>query len=227
MKLKYLIILNLIILIYTLFCKGNSNYKLYENGKAKFFFMYNFDKFIVYENYDNLGSSEKLDIVIQVDEISKIDEIAPYRLDKGSAIEEMKSLEKGKIGSGIDRAHDIELVKIDDIYGEIITVLTRDSIEDIFFERRLLFFNNNCRIIITLFGANDKIINANSIFFSYDKGSKTYSWLDKKGSNCFTDFFNSIKKLDKESPVVIWFNSIYEITKEIKINNSIVFFNKN
>ena len=218
MKVKLFIIFYLLIIIINSCSQGNLNYKLYKNKDAKFSFKYSSKKFTIYESYDNIKSNGKFNIVIQIDPISKLYDHAPYGFDKETALLEMKSLEKGKVGSGIDVAQDIELVKIGNIYGEIITVLSRHSIEDISFERRLLFFNNNYRIILTVYGNDKKIIDSMPNFFSYDKESKSYSWIDKSGSDSVTDFFNSIKKVDKGNPVVIWFNSIYDIIEKIKLN---------
>jgi hypothetical protein len=218
MKKLFFILLNLTLILFSSYDQDNKGMKIYKNEKANFYFSYMPDKFIISNSYDETKSNDKFNIVIEIDEISKIENDVPFGYDRKTSILEKENLENGKKGKGIDVNKDVELVKFENIYGEINTILSRDSIEDITFERKLLFFNNNYRVIITVYGNVYKIINAMPSYFNYNKSSKIFSWVYKKNGSNFQEFIDTIKK-SNNNYATLWFNSIRDILNEIKINN--------
>ena len=64
----------------------------------------------------------------------------------------MVDLEKGIIGKAFNSSNDLELVKIDKGYGKINSGLSGSGIEDVNFQRSLLFYHINQRIVIYFFG---------------------------------------------------------------------------
>jgi len=151
----------------------------------------------------------ELTLYITAEKIDSLQDEAPLGYGRLNALEDIQALEKGEYGVDVDFDSNKKVAKIDNKYAKDFVVFTRFEVCDVTFERKLVFYNNNYRVILTLRGPKNQIIESLPEYFKYDElncgNSKIWDF-DKQD-----DFYNDL--IEKKSSTVAqnWFDTFDQI----------------
>jgi len=145
--------------------------------------------------------------------VTHIDDLEYPGFGKEEALNNIEELNKGEYGEEFDWPLKLskKVIRVGNKNMQGFMVLGRFEVCDVVFERRLIFYNNNYQIEITLRGDKDKIVESMSQYFKidnlncqddkiwdFDKQNEFYQNLsDGKGSVVAQEWFDSFDEMVK------------------------------
>ncbi|PJE59970.1 MAG: hypothetical protein COU85_00770 [Candidatus Portnoybacteria bacterium CG10_big_fil_rev_8_21_14_0_10_44_7] len=184
---------------------------IYEDAAAGFSVKYP-------ANVSLAASDTTADLRLTV-EATKIDNLDSPMYSQAAALNNQAALALGQYGQDVDWPLNTskKVASLDNgINAQEFMVLGRFEVCDVVFERRLLFFNHDSQIVITLRGPQAKIVAAMPEFFRTDP------------QNCFeekiwdfdrqAEFYQQLSAGQAPADAQEWFDAFDQIVKTIKIN---------
>ncbi|MCD4760636.1 hypothetical protein K8R42_01940 [bacterium] len=210
------------------FLEDTSDWQTYTDQAAGFSLQYPKNLFI---NELNHATDEKSTLFITVEAIDDLPEAAPFAMGKESAIEDRALLSQGQFGitNYGGREYTQDVLSIDNHYVKIFTGFGVLEICNVEFSRRLIFYNNDYRVYISLIGPANKIKNSMSSYFDAppndcDPNSThldepiLYSIWDYSNENIREDFYNTLIIGNGSDVAQEWFDIFDQIVNSIEIN---------
>jgi len=146
---------------------------------------------------------------IAVQKLSDIPEDLPFFGGRNYALEEKARLEKGE-GDNI--------IKVGSLNAQVTMTFTHLEVCGVYFIRTLTFYPGEYKVVLSLNGPKNKIIESMPEFFKVDSANcgTNKSWdLDK-----VSDFGNTLAQRNGKGISQEWFNTFDSIVKTIVINKS-------
>ncbi len=185
----------------------NDLWPVYENQKTGLFL--NYPSNVTLKKEDEKQVGDELSLRIEVIEIDEIEDLMGY--DKESSLQNMESLKNGEYGKEVDFSLEAsrEIRNLGDVNAQDFVVLGRFEVCDVTFERKLMFFRNDQRIIFTVKGDKDSIIESmpeyfekneencgDELIWDFEKQDQFYlDLVSGKGSDIAQEWFNSFEKV--------------------------------
>lgn len=151
----------------------------------------------------------------------KLDTLYEMSMGYGSkfAIEDRDKLSQGRLGGLIDWPdwpfdESKSVVKISNKFGKVFSVFMRFEVCDVTFERMLIIYKDNYRIILTLHGVKDKIMSSMTEYFKVDRencGESIKVWDSEK----MTEFYQVLENGKGGKIAQAWFDGFNSIIRTI------------
>lgn len=137
--------------------------------------------------------------------------------DRETALEDRQALSEGNFGEAIDWPLEAskKVRKINNKYAKDFLVLIRFHIEDVAFERKLIFYNDGYQTVVTLFVAKDNVTSSMPQYFkTQETGEGEWSsWdLDR-----IDDFYKALTEGKGSSVAQEWYDTFDKIVETIVI----------
>jgi hypothetical protein len=189
------------------------DWKIYRDDKAGFMLQY--PPTVKLDQQDLGDKDNEEDILsISVESIDSIPEDLPLGMGRASALADKAALEKGVAQTVGDFAASDALVRIGNMYNARMTsILSRFEICSVIFSRKIVFYPNNFRVMISLSGSEKTIIPSMPEFFTVDKtncGSNTMWNRDRMG-----EFMPILAKGQGKGAGQAWYDTFSAIAKTI------------
>lgn len=193
-------------------------WQIYEDKQAGFSLKYPY--MVVLDGEEDLN----LDV-----EVTKIDNLDYPGFDKADVLEDVQALKNGQVTENSGEYWGLSLsekvISLGDLNGQEFMVLSRFEVCDVTFERKLLFYKNGYRVLITLEEKKSNIVDnlpqyftvnedncGNEIIWDFDKQDQFYKDLVAgKGFFTIQEWFNTFDKIVG----TIEFLDVEELTEEI------------
>jgi hypothetical protein len=184
----------------------------YENAETGLFLNYPMN--LVLKKADEKYQNNELSLTVAVDEIDTIEDLMGY--DKESSLLNMAALAKGEYGNEADFALESsqKVRNLGEVNAQEFMVLGRFEICDVTFERKLMFFKDNQRIIATVRGNKDLIASTMPEYFekNVENCGEELIWnLDK-----MEDFYKVLSEGNGSDEAQEWFDSFEDVANTIK-----------
>ncbi len=197
--------------------EGNNNFLTYINEDVGFSFQYPSSINLIDEATWSTGlNTQELSMSVIIDNITNMPDNSPWWLSKQGAIDDMNALEDGQFNDvyGFPLASSENII---DIGGQNAKKYLRlGSLEscDIFFEKTLIFYNNNYRVNITLYGPVDSIVNSIDWYLTTPEGcGDKKTWTNDKQGIFYTLLLNTNAPFAAQN----WFGTFETIISSINI----------
>ena len=148
----------------------------------------------------------QISLMVSVDKIADIPEDLPLNMGRVDVLKDKDELSKGQ-GEGI--------LKLGDIYGRSSYTYSQFEVCSVMFSRKLTFYPEGYRVVITLNGPKDKIMAQMPEYFGVDSancGTQTVWKLDKTA-----DFETALSKNLGTGVAQEWYKTFYDILDTIDI----------
>ncbi len=158
--------------------------------------------------------SEEEDVMTLYVEKAKMDGTEfPLKFTKATAEEDKAALENGEYGVDLSLAMDDsqKVVKLGNKSAKEYVVLGR-GVCDVAFERKLVFYQNDYMVVVTLYGAKDDIEAGMADYFTQDLSTcgDAKVWENKAG------FYEMVEKNEGAEAAQKWYNDFDEIVGTIE-----------
>lgn len=187
-------------------------YTTYSNEAANFSFQYPSNIGLMSGNPRN---NQELSISITVQNINDMPDDGPWWLSKQGAIDDMNTLEDGQFnnvyGNFLDSSKNI--ITIADQNAKSYLTLGRFEICDTIFERTLLFYSNNHRVTITLYGPVNDIVSSMGGYFTNNESCNNKVWAEGKRDLFYTLLLNTNAPFAAQN----WFGTFDNIISSLNI----------
>lgn len=188
----------------------NADWNIYVDEKAKFSIKYPVNIAL------DKSFATSLSLSIRVEKVdSLINETMHY--DKETALNDEKELAKGNYGRGADFSLPIsrKVRNLEIVNGQEFMVLSRFEVCDVTFERKLIFYRNDYRVLITLHGDRDNIVVDNPKYFKIDQVNcgNIKVWDYEKSEQFYIDLERNTLTGDAQN----WFNLFDDIINTMVI----------
>ncbi|MBU1130983.1 hypothetical protein KJ840_02520 [Patescibacteria group bacterium] len=172
------------------------------------------------KDINDLLQDNNLTITVSSNKIELLD--SPLGFNKETALKDREALSKGEYGYrwvDLPIEDSMSVVKIGNKYGKSFTVFGRFEVCDVTFERRLVFYNNDYQIVITLRGAKDGIISSMPEYFDFDEDNcfDIMVWNRKEDEQIQNKFYQTLLNNNSLPAAQEWFDTFDEIIKTIEI----------
>jgi len=153
---------------------------------------------------------------------TQIDDLEYPGFGKEEALKNIDALNKGEYGEEFDWPLESskKVTKVGDSNGQEFMVLGRFEVCDVVFERKLIFYNNDYQIEITLRGDKDKIVESMLSYFKVDnlncQDEKIWDF-DKQD-----EFYQKLSQGQGSDISQYWFDSFDEIIKTIEFIKPVI-----
>jgi len=187
-------------------------WQIYDDDQSGFSIKYPHNV-VFQENSNNLS----LNIMT-----TKISELEYPGFGKEEALKNLESLSGGSYGEEFDwpLGSSKKVTRVGSKNAQDFMVLSRFEVCNVVFERRLIFYNNNYQIEITLRGDRDKIIESMPEYFKTDKENcqDERIWDFNKQNEFYFKLFQGKGSVEAQD----WFDTFDDIVKTIELTSSIV-----
>jgi len=184
-------------------------WQFYENKQAGFSLKYPYSV-----SMDEIDGNLLLTV-----EITKISDLDYLGFNKEEILKDIQSLKNGQYGNEYDWVllTSKKVRSLGSLNGQEFMVLSRFEICDVTFERKLLFYHNDSRVIITLKEDKNNIIdNSSKYFIINEENCQTEKiWDFDKQDQFYQDLVNSEGFFTAQE----WFDSFDEIINTIEIED--------
>jgi len=186
---------------------NTSSWKTFTNPEAKFTLKYP----------SNIVLGDNLSITST--KIDQLEDELPLQYGKQIALIDRQALNQGKYGENIDFAleQSKKVIKIDNKYAKSFMVLARYEVCDVVFERKLIFYNNNYQVIISLVGDRGKIISSMPEYFTIDKVNCGEMKIWDFDNQAIDNFYQALIEHKGSEIVQNWYDTFDDIVKTIEI----------
>jgi len=193
-------------------------YKKYDHAKALIGYQDQVIKLI--EGGQVHKGENKPQLIVDAVAISNIPKNATLGYDHATAKKDQNSLAKADYGAEIDMPvkDSKKVVKIyPNTHGKEFMVLGRFDTCDVTFERTVIFYNNDHRVKVTLYGNKDEIIKENHSYFRDSKKCNGKVWNYEKSNSIREDFEKDLKsgKINSGNATESWYGQFGMIVETI------------
>lgn len=175
------------------------------------------------------ASGSPMLLSIEISPLNEIDSQQTNGYDKETSLKDQEALKDGKFGESIDFSYapSEQVIKIGDTFGKDFMVLGRFNECDVLFERKLIFYNNGCRIILTLEMEKDEIIKSMPDFFGIDNENcgDALTWKRSGDENSQDDFYNALSSKTASIIAQDWYNTFDLIVNSLKMDTEYIYTN--
>lgn len=160
--------------------------------------------------------SSSLRIMVEVTAVDTITE-GTLGFDRESVLANKAALEGAEYGNGVDSPIQVSetLRKVGNAYAQDLVVFGRFEVCNVTFERKLYFFNNNHSVLITLYGAQEDIMQESDSYFTTNTnncGEETIWDFDKQEG-----FYNSLASGTAGKVAQEWYDAFDKIVDTIQL----------
>ena len=191
-----------------------ANNIMFHNNEADFAFIYSHND-LTLSSYSGWNKEySDLCLNVSITDINTLEGAA-----KEAAIKEREALENGDFGD--DGSFSFEpsrkVINIGDVAVKEYMVLGRYEICDVVFERRVIFYNNDYQVQITLIADKDKIIEDMEQFFTHDEENCSEEKIWKRDGK--ERFYDQLLSGQASNSAMKWHKAFEDIIYLLQIND--------
>lgn len=181
-----------------------SNWKTYSNTEAGFSFKY--PPSVLFNNEANKDNPTQPELLVSTEKLSDIPEDMPVFMGRNDAIAQKDLLAKGNVEDSI---------KIGSLYGGVGMKLSQFEVCSVILSRTLTFYPNGYRVIITLAGPKESIMDSMPEFFTVDeKNCGMNRMWNQENKNSFSD---TLKQGKGKGAAQGWYDTFDSIVKTVTL----------
>jgi hypothetical protein len=178
-----------------------TNWTIYQDNRVGFSFKYPPELVTV-----NNSTDEGLSLSVTTEKLADIPEDLPSFMGRKDALEE-----KSRLAQGLGE----RIFKIDSLNGDISTTYSMFEVCSVMFVKKLTFYPNDYRVMLTLNGPEKKIIAAMPDSFKQDPANcgENLIWNQDKKSNFETVLLNH----QGQGLAQTWYDTFYAIANTVQL----------
>ena len=164
-----------------------------------------------------LKGSTQPGLVVSVEKLDEIPEELPLGMDRKTALADRDALASGKAQTIGDFASSDGLFPIGIMNARVNGVLSRFQVCSVIFERSLVFYPNDYRVFITLYGVPKDIVEGMPEFFAADPNNCGEEKVWVRSEDKMGQFLPTLAKGEGKGAGQLWYDTFDAIIKTIEL----------